>query len=200
MDYACSCLIFYWGVSGSLSSMPAHSFVMAEDLDENLRCIFDGRRIADPSVYLHIPSNVDPDMAPPGASSLYVLVPVSELKTAQYAWDQDTVDDYRRKALAALNHLPGMQRFSPDMIRCERVFTPRDFEERFHAFRGSCFGLQPTLKQSNHWRPQPKSMTCEGLYFAGSSIHPGAGVPIVIESGRLCAEELLRDVREEAVS
>lgn len=41
-------------------------------------------------------------------------------------------------------------------------------------------------------------MTCEGLYFAGSSIHPGAGVPIAIQSGKICAEELRRDVREDA--
>jgi phytoene desaturase len=37
------------------------------------------------------------------------------------------------------------------------------------------FGLQPTLRQSNHLRPQAKSMQCEGLYFTGSSTHPGAG-------------------------
>lgn len=43
-------------------------------------------------------------------------------------------------------------------------------------------------------------MSCEGLYFTGSSTHPGAGVPIVIESGRLCAEELRRDVQEDNFS
>jgi len=197
MDYACSCLIFYWGVTGSLEDMPAHTFIMSEDLDENLRCIFDGSPIPDPSIYLHIPSRVDPDMAPPGCSSLYVLLPVSELGVSKYAWDEERVGDYRAKALAALATLPGMAGFSAEQIRCEAVFTPRDFEERFHAYRGSCFGLQPTLRQSNHWRPQPKSMHCEGLYFTGSSIHPGAGVPIVIESGRLCAEELRRDEPED---
>lgn len=40
-------------------------------------------------------------------------------------------------------------------------------------------------------------MKCEGLYFTGSSTHPGAGVPIVIESGKICAEELRRDNVED---
>lgn len=196
MEYSCSCLIFYWGVTGSYDHMPVHSFIMSEDLDQNLRSIFDGSPIPDPSVYLHIPSNADPDMAPPGCASFYVLMPVSDLVVSQYPWNQDAVAAYRDKALASLQSLPGMGDFSRDQIRCEAVFTPRDFEERFHAYRGSCFGLQPTLLQSNHWRPQPKSMSCGGLYFAGSSIHPGAGVPIVMESGRLCAEELLKDQGE----
>lgn len=79
----------------------------------------------------------------------------------------------------------------------ERIFTPKDFEEKLSAYRGSTFGLQPTLRQSNHWRPQAKSHTCEGLYFTGSSTHPGAGVPIVIQSGKIAAEELRRDVPED---
>ena len=33
------------------------------------------------------------------------------------------------------------------------------------------------------------------MYFCGSSTHPGAGVPIVLLSARLAAEELRRDDR-----
>jgi phytoene desaturase len=72
-----------------------------------------------------------------------------------------------------------------------------DFERQFRAYRGATFGLQPTLRQSNHWRPQAKSMRCEGLYFTGSSTHPGAGVPIVLQNGKICAEELRRDEPED---
>ena len=35
----------------------------------------------------------------------------------------------------------------------------------------------------------------EGLYFCGSSTHPGAGVPIVMQSAKLAVEELLKDDR-----
>ncbi len=196
MDYSCSCLVFYWGVEGTYDALPAHTFVISGDLDDNLKSIFDGRRIADPSIYLHIPSKVDPDMAPEGKSSFYVLMPVSELVTSQYEWNEDTVDDYRQKAFDTLARLPGLSGIR-NAVTVERVFTPADFAGRFNAYRGATFGLQPTLRQSNHWRPQPKSMTCEGLYFTGSSTHPGAGVPIVMESGRLCAEELRRDEPED---
>lgn len=192
MDYSCSCLVFYWGLDREYPELAAHTFIISEDLDDNLNSIFDGRKIEDPSIYLHIPSQVDKDMAPKGKSSFYVLLPVSELVTAEYEWNEENIAYYREKALETLSKLPGLENIK-DEIYLEHIFTPKDFEKHFSAYRGATFGLQPTLKQSNHWRPQAKSMECEGLYFTGSSTHPGAGVPIAMESGKICAEELRRD-------
>lgn len=192
MDYSCSCLVFYWGVDKHYPELAAHTFIISEDLDDNLNSIFDGRRIEDPSIYLHIPSQIDPDMAPEGKSSFYTLIPVSELVTSQYEWNDENIDYYRQKAFNTLSNIPGLSDLK-DHISLEHIFTPKDFEKHFSAYRGATFGLQPTLRQSNHWRPQAKSMDCEGLYFTGSSTHPGAGVPIVIQSGKICAEELRRD-------
>ena len=180
MDYSCSCLLFYWGVRGNYDNLAAHTFIISTDLDENLKRIFDGRLIEDPSIYLHIPSKVDPDMAPPGCASFYVLTPVSDPVCAQHPWNEEVVDGYRQKALATLSALPGLEDLQKNIIS-ESIFTPEDFKAHFNAYRGSTFGLQPTLRQSNHWRPQPKSKRCEGLYFTGSSVHP-APAPIVIES------------------
>lgn len=192
MDYSCSCLVFYWGLDREYPDLAAHTFIISEDLDDNLNSIFDERKIDDPSIYLHIPSQVDPAMAPKGKSSFYTLIPVSELVTAQYEWTDENIDYYRQKAFDSLSKIPGLEKLK-DQVTLEHVFTPKDFEQHFSAYRGSTFGLQPTLKQSNHWRPQAKSMECEGLYFTGSSTHPGADVPIVIQSGKICAEELRRD-------
>lgn len=196
MEYSCSCLVFYWGVDGTFPELATHTFIISADLDDNLNSIFDGRKIMDPSLYLHIPSREDPEMAPKGKSSFYLLIPVSEIVTSKYEWHDETVAYYRKKAMDTLSGIPGLSDLD-SKITTERIFTPKDFESHFSAFRGATFGIQPTLTQSNHLRPQAKSMTCEGLYFTGSSTHPGAGVPIVLESGRICAEELRRDEPED---
>jgi len=196
MEYSCSCLVFYWGVEGKFPELPAHTFVISKELQDNLDSIFDGRKIKDPSIYLHIPSQVDPDMAPEGKSSFYVLMPVSELVTSKYEWNEETVDYYREKAYETLSKLPGLADLKAK-VTVEKIFTPIDYKKHFNAYRGATFGLQPTLRQSNHLRPQAKCNTCEGLYFAGSSTHPGAGVPIVIQSGIICAQELRRDEPED---
>ena len=195
MDYSCSCLIFYWGVEGEFKDLQTHNFIISSDLDDNLDRIFDGRLIDGASVYLHIPTQVDPSMAPEGKSSFYVLIPVSELGTADYQYDESTIQHYRREALEILSELPGLADLE-EKITVERIYTPNDFETNFNAYRGATFGLRPTLRQSNHWRPQSKSNDCQGLYFTGSSTHPGAGVPTVIEGGRICAEELILDDRK----
>lgn len=196
MDYSCSCLIFYWGVDGKYEHIEPHTFIISEDLEENLDRIFDGRLINSPSIYSHVPSNADPTMAPEGKSSFYILVPVSELETADYNWNQGTIDFYREEVFKTLENLPDLQEIR-NTITIEKVFTPEDFAEEFNAYRGAAFGLQPTLRQSNHWRPQSKSLDCDGLYYTGSSTHPGAGVPTSIRGGEICADELILDHSKE---
>ncbi|MFC3928924.1 phytoene desaturase family protein [Streptococcus caprae] len=94
--------------------------------------------------------------------------------------------------MTSLSNLSGLENLA-DRIEVEEIYTPEDFERQFNAYRGATFGLQPTLMQSNHFRPQSKSKVVEGLYFTGSSTHPGAGVPIALEGGKICADEVIKD-------
>lgn len=192
MDYSCSCLVFYWGMDKEYADLHMHNFVISTDLDDNLKAIFDGRRIKDPSIYLSIPSQNDPTMAPEGKSAFYCLIPVPELKTGQEPWNETTIDYYRQSALTTLEGLSGLEHIR-DEILFEELFTPVEFKNYFNAMYGATFGLQPTLRQSNHWRPQAKAKNCEHLYFCGSSCHPGAGVPIAMESGNIAYKELMKD-------
>lgn len=196
MKYSCSCFILYLGMDRKYDELEqVHTFVFSENLDQNLDQVFSGEFIEDPSIYVVAASKVDPTVAPEGKEGLFVLVPVSDLETAQYDWhDEATLNYYRKKALDSLSNLPGMSNVENEIIS-ESVITPLDFQEKFNAYNGACFGLQPTLLQSNHFRPQAKAEACEALYFTGSSTHPGAGVPIVLMSGKIAAEELMLDDR-----
>lgn len=194
MKYSCSCFILYLGMDRKYEELEhVHTFVFSEDLDKNLEQIFSGEHVEDPSIYIVAASKVDPTVAPAGKEGLYVLLPVSDLATADYDWnDESTKQYYRQKALAAVSELPGMANVENEIIS-ESMITPLDFQNRFNAYNGACFGLQPTLLQSNHFRPQAKAEACENLYFTGSSTHPGAGVPIVLLSGKIAADELMLD-------
>jgi len=197
MDYSCSCLIFYWGMAKKYDKVDTHTFIVSKDLDKNLNQIFEGDFIDDASIYLSIPSRGDEEMAPKDKDGFYVLIPVSELSTAKYKYDEKVIAKYKENALKKIERLPGCENVRQEIVS-ESMYTPYDFEEKFNAYNGATFGLQPTLRQSNHWRPQAKSKNVEGLYFTGSSTHPGAGVPIVLESGKICAEELRRDEVEDS--
>lgn len=196
LKYSCSCFILYLGMDRKYQELAnVHNFVFSEDLDRNIEEIFNGTELNDPSLYLYMGSKIDPSLAPEGKDGLYVLVPVSELSTAQYEWTDETIHYYREKALQSLKNLPGLENIEEEIVS-ESYITPLDFETKFNAYNGACFGLQPNLLQSNHFRPQSKAKNCENLYFTGSSTHPGAGVPIVLLSAKIATGELMLDDQE----
>lgn len=193
MKYSCSCFIMYLGMNRKYEEVELpHTFVFGKDLDENLEGIFSGELLDNPAYYLYMGSKVDPSMAPEGKDGLYLLVPVSDLSLAKYEWNEETIRHYRAEVLNSLKQTKGFENVENEIIS-ETYITPLDFEEKFNAYNGACFGLRPTLLQSASFRPQAKAKNCENLYFTGSSTHPGAGVPIVLLSAKIATEELLRD-------
>ena len=195
MDYSCSCFILYLGLDKQYPAESLHAIRFASDFKKNVTDIFDeGRFPDDPSFYLYAPSVIDPALAPEGMQGLYVLVPVACLPEEGADWSEEAVASYRERVLDLVERETAYDDVR-DHIVYEKLYTPADFAERFNAYRGATFGLRPTLLQSNYWRPHNKAEHCKGLYFCGSSTHPGAGVPIVLLSARLAAEELRRDDR-----
>ncbi|MGG3916052.1 phytoene desaturase family protein [Rossellomorea vietnamensis] len=193
MNYSCSCFLMYLGMDRKYEDVDhVHTFIFNEKLNQNLEDIFDGKKLTNASFYVYIASKKDPSLAPEGKDGLYILMPVSNIETADYTWDEETISYYRSYILDELKKIQGFENIEDEIVT-ETYTTPLDFESKFNAYRGATFGLQPTLDQSNHKRPQSKASHCENLYFTGSSTHPGAGVPIVLLSARITAQELIQD-------
>ena len=72
-----------------------------------------------------------------------------------------------------------------------RSYGPADFQDNFNAWQGSALGLAHTLSQSAFLRPGNTNPRVAGLYYAGSSVRPGIGVPMCMIS----AEIVLKLVR-----
>ncbi|MGL5042138.1 MAG: phytoene desaturase family protein [Culicoidibacterales bacterium] len=196
MKYSCSCFLLYLGISRKLEMLDVHNIVFAKNFDENINDIFGGVLPKDPSIYLYVASKMDQSLAPEGKEALYVLVPVSDVITADYQWTQECQKQYRDEIIKIIEKRTGVSDFE-SLIEFEHINTPNSFEEQYNAHHGATFGLAPTLLQSNYYRPHNKSSSCENLYYTGSSIHPGAGVPIVLTSGKLTAGELIKDEKEK---
>lgn len=196
LDYSCSAYMLYLGLDKrDFPGLNVHNLVFSEDFKGNLDDIFAGRFPADPSIYVYAPALLDESLAPPGQLGLYVLVPVPNLKDGPLDWkDDQVVAGYRRQALDKIAQILPLKDFEAHII-FEKAYTPLDFRDDFNAQYGATFGLRPTLLQSNYWRPQPKAMGYQNLYFAGSSAHPGAGVPIVLTSAKITVAEVVRDFK-----
>ena len=72
--------------------------------------------------------------------------------------------------------------------------TRETFERLFPATGGALYGMAVHGWQASFSRPGARTRL-PGLYLAGGSAHPGAGVPMATLSGRLAAAAVLGDAR-----
>jgi 1-hydroxycarotenoid 3,4-desaturase len=76
----------------------------------------------------------------------------------------------------------------------EPVLTgPAQFHALFPGTGGALYGAATHGTQASFRRPGSRTRL-PGLYLAGGSAHPGAGVPMAALSGRLAAASVLEDL------
>jgi len=72
------------------------------------------------------------------------------------------------------------------------ITSPSDFHRMFPGTGGALYGAVTHGAMASFRRPASATRV-PGLYLAGGSTHPGAGVPMAALSGRLAARRLLAD-------
>ncbi len=118
-----------------------------------------------------------PTVAPPGAPS-----PPDEDQTCR----SRTFPPLARMGLT----------FSPDP---DGLTRPRDLARSFPGSQGAIYGSSPEGMLAAFQRPVART-SLPGLYLAGGGVHPGAGVPMALLSGRQAAQQALQDLTSAAPS
>jgi phytoene desaturase len=189
--YSCSTFMLYLGLAGCYDTLPHHTIYLTQDYARNLDDIERQHVLStDPSFYVQNAGVTDASLAPPGMSTLYVLVPVTH-QHANVDWSRERAR-YRDLALRQLAKigLDDVER----RIRYERIVTPADWEHTHAIYRGATFSLAHNLRQMLHWRPRNRFEDLEAVYLVGGGTHPGSGLPVIFESSRITARLLLDDV------
>ncbi len=191
IDYSMSCFLLYMGVKKEYPELTHHTLILAERYKGLIDDIFRNTPLPDDfSMYLHAPTRTDPSMAPPGSESLYVLIPVSNLK-GPTDWSSMEAP-FTDKVIQILEDwgLDGLR----EHIEVQKVWTPLDFEENLNAMYGNAFAIEPKLTQTAFFRPHNTSEDISGLYFVGAGTHPGAGIPGVMLSAETTEYCIRRDL------
>lgn len=193
MRHSMSLFLIYFGTRRKYPGLAHHNIIFGPRYRELLRDIFQRGQLAeDFSLYLHAPTRSDPELAPPGCDTFYVLSPVPHLGKLKIDWD-DEGPHYADRILRYLE-----ARYMPDLrnsLVTTRIFTPKDFQSELNAHLGSAFSLEPRLTQSAYFRVHNRDRRLRGLYFVGAGTHPGAGIPGVINSAKATAGLMLDDLR-----
>lgn len=165
-----------------------HTVFFSRDYRAEFDTILRDRRLPDdPTVYVCAQDRDAAGASPDGPERLLMLV--------------NAPADGRERPLT----LPEIERCEGTLIRrleaCGLTLastssavttTPRDFDALFPATSGALYGRAAqgwatTFKRAGSRTALP------GLYLAGGSIHPGPGVPMAAQSGRLAAAAILDD-------
>jgi phytoene dehydrogenase-like protein len=77
--------------------------------------------------------------------------------------------------------------------RAEAELTPLDFATRFPGSRGAIYGLSSNSRMAAFNRPANRVPGVAGLYLAGGTVHPGAGLPMVVLSARIATTLALEE-------
>lgn len=186
-----ACLLLYFGLDRIYDDVNVHQFFIGNDYAQHMQDVFTNKKKPeDPAFYTFHPSKIDDSLAPEGKGVLYTLIPVPA--GSDVDWDNEK--EWIGKVIDRMEELafPGLK----EAIEWMEVRTPTD-AETFGLFRGGSFGIGPTLMQSGAFRPQVKPFDVDGLYAVGASVHPGGGIPIVMQGAKLLAEQIERDSLRE---
>lgn len=195
MQYGMSSFLMYMGVRKQYPQLLHHTLILSQRYKELVRDIFDRKVLADDfSMYLHVPTRTDADMAPPGCESMYVLVPVPNL-SGDIDWQQ-AARPFADRILAFLEEDFGMEGLRENLDVLE-LFTPEDFRDRRNNYLGSAWGLEPKLTQTASFRPHNRSEEIDGLYLVGANTHPGGGVPGVLLTAEATENAIMADMEAQ---
>ena len=151
-----------------------------------------------PSMYLDVPTVLDPSQAPEGKHTLWIeFFAPYQIHGKEgtglngTGWTNELKNKVADKVINKLcDYAPNVK----DAIIARRVESPAELGERLGAYKGNYYHVDMTLDQMLFFRPLPEianyTTPIEGLYLTGAGTHPGgsiSGMP-----GRNCARVFLQ--------
>jgi phytoene desaturase len=184
--------MLFLGVDKTYPKLEHHNVFFSKDYRQEFDEIFN-KRIPprDPTIYVSVSARTDPTQAPAGKENMFVLVNTPAIQP-HFSWKSERekyadyiIDQLENRALFELSkHLVYKQ-----------AVSPLDFADRFYAHRGSIYGHASHSLGSVFKKPKNRSSHVKGLYFAGGSVRPGGGIPLVIVSGKNAAACIKQDLK-----
>jgi phytoene desaturase len=189
--FSCSTYMLYLGIEGRYDDLAHHTIHLAEDYHANLADI-ESRHVlsADPSFYVQNACVTDPSLAPPGKSTLYVLLPVTH-QHPNVDWTREA-PRFRNLALRQLARI-GLDDVESRIV-FERQVTPADWDQQHEIHLGATFNLAHNLSQMLYLRPRNRFEDLESVYLVGGGTHPGSGLPVIYESARITSRLIGEDL------
>ncbi len=165
-----------------------HNVFFSDDYRAEFAALADGKLAAAPSVYVCAQDRDAADPAPSDSERVQIIVNAPATADTRPLSTQEI--EQCTHAMQARLAASGLRLDLPPPTTT--LLTPSDFEGLNRSTGGALYG-----RASHGWAAsflrQGSRTRIPGLYCAGGSTHPGAGVPMAALSGVQAADLLLRD-------
>ncbi len=179
-----------WAMEGRVKEFPLcrHTVFFSRAYKAEFDAIAQGHMPDEPTVYICAQDRGDAHDAPPaGGERLFCLINAPATGD-RHPFDRKETDLCAHRMFQTLSRCGlTIEPQEPAMVT-----TPADFERLFPKTGGALYGRASHGWQASFQRPKARTRI-KGLYLAGGSIHPGAGVPMAALSGLLSARCLMAD-------
>jgi phytoene desaturase len=182
-------LTIYLGLDTKVPDMYHHNYFLRRNFREYAGKIFKNQiKLDKPYYYVNIQSMHNPNYAPPGKESVFILCPVPDLRyKPDWSDDQEIADSI----IDDMSQRIGFDFKKHTEVRV--ILNPEHWQNMFGLYRGSGLGLAHDLNQVGGFRPKNKDEKFRNLYYVGASTVPGTGLPMTVISSRLVTERILKD-------
>jgi phytoene desaturase len=185
-----SAIIFYWGMQSHFPELDLHNIFFSANYQEEFKHLFETKTMYDdPTVYVNISSKHKKDDAPINHENWFVMVNAPHNDGSQN-WDE-FISRTRKNVIQKLNRI--LNSNIDLLIAEESILEPRSIESKTSSYGGSLYGNSSNGKFSAFLRHKNYSSTYKGLYLCGGSVHPGGGIPLCLNSGKIVANLIEED-------
>jgi len=172
---------FFWGVDKKHENLGIHNMLFSNDDEAEYKAIFNNNTVSDdPSIYISISSKQIKEDAPKDCENWFLFVTVPNDKGQN--WDELVIRT-RKNVFEKVNRM--LKTDIEKHIQFEELLTPPMIKENYSSPFGAVYGNSSDDKFASFFRHSNFSKNISGLYFVGGSVHPGAGIPMCLNSAKI---------------
>lgn len=178
----------YLGVNGNIDNLSVHNYFLGTNFKEYSSKIFKNKiSLQKPYYYVNTASKANPEFAPAGCESIFILCPVPDLRY------KSNWDDSKQLADTIITDLS--ERIDYDIksnLKAKVIYNPTHWQRMFNLYKGSGLGLAHDLNQIAYFRPHNTDEKFKNLFYVGSSTAPGTGLPMAVISSKLTTQQIVK--------
>lgn len=166
------------GLNRLLPEYSHHTFLIPKSYNEAHALIDEGKLPDEVPLYLCIASKTDPACAPKGKENVFAVAVLPSNQHINWKQEKERVAEQLLK----------QAHISPDIVEVRRILAPDEFDLKFMNLGGSVFGASGVHNPFVGFRQPNADVKQKNLFYAGATVQPGSGVPLVIRSGKFAVD------------